>query len=201
MQYILVIASWLFCFKQYIVVVQSLSHVQLFVTPWIAALQASLSFTISQSLLKLMSLESVMPSNQCSFVGKWLCSYEDLKDDTFFPMKTLYSFQIPSSVSPRVGQTYLPLACMPQTSRCQLGCSAEVRARVRIRHQALESLEAGVGLEGLREELEAWRATSSGWFNIWALFTVARDVFIVREVTNAEDILTEPWLVGLGTYL
>ena len=43
--------------------VQSLSHVQLFVTPWIAAHQASLSFTISQSLLKLMSVESVMPSN------------------------------------------------------------------------------------------------------------------------------------------
>ena len=40
-----------------------LSHVQPFVTPWTAAHQASLSFTISQSLLKLMSIESVMPSN------------------------------------------------------------------------------------------------------------------------------------------
>ena len=37
--------------------VRSLSHVQLFVTPWTAAWQASLSFTISQSLLKLMSIE------------------------------------------------------------------------------------------------------------------------------------------------
>ena len=46
-----------------IVVVQWLSPVQLFVTPWTAAHQASLSFTISQSLLKLMSIESVMPSN------------------------------------------------------------------------------------------------------------------------------------------
>ena len=44
--------------------VQSLSCVQLFVTPWIAALQASLSITNSQSLLKLMSIELVMPSNQ-----------------------------------------------------------------------------------------------------------------------------------------
>ena len=44
-------------------IVQSLSHVRLFVTPWTAACQASLSFTISQSLLKLMSIESVMPSN------------------------------------------------------------------------------------------------------------------------------------------
>ena len=43
--------------------VQSLSCVQLFVTPWGAACQASLSITISQSLLKLISIESVMPSN------------------------------------------------------------------------------------------------------------------------------------------
>ena len=43
--------------------VQSLSHVWLFVTPWTAARQASLSITNSQSLLKLMSIESVMPSN------------------------------------------------------------------------------------------------------------------------------------------
>ena len=43
--------------------VQSLSHVQLFVTPWVAAYQASLSITISQSSLRLMSFESVMPSS------------------------------------------------------------------------------------------------------------------------------------------
>ena len=43
--------------------VQSLSHVQLFATPWIAARQASLSITNSRSLLKLMSIESVMPSS------------------------------------------------------------------------------------------------------------------------------------------
>ena len=42
---------------------QSLSHVRLFVTPWTAARQASLSTTNSQSLLKLMSIKSVMPSN------------------------------------------------------------------------------------------------------------------------------------------
>ena len=46
-----------------IFVVLSLSHVLLFATPWTAARQASLSFTISWSLLKLLSVESVMPSN------------------------------------------------------------------------------------------------------------------------------------------
>ena len=44
-------------------VVQSLSRVPLSATPWTAARQASLSFTISQSLLKLMSIEWAMPSN------------------------------------------------------------------------------------------------------------------------------------------
>ena len=43
--------------------VQLLSHVRLFVTPWAAARQGSLSFTISWSLLKLISIELVMPSN------------------------------------------------------------------------------------------------------------------------------------------
>ena len=45
------------------VVVQSLSHVQLFATLWITASQAPLSFTIFQSLLKLLSTESVISSN------------------------------------------------------------------------------------------------------------------------------------------
>ena len=44
-------------------VFQSLSHVQLFVTPWIPARQASLSYSISKSLLKLMFTEFLMPSN------------------------------------------------------------------------------------------------------------------------------------------
>ena len=46
-----------------LIVVQSLSHVQLFATSWTAACQVSLSFTISLSLLELMSIESVMPSS------------------------------------------------------------------------------------------------------------------------------------------
>ena len=49
--------------KVELVVIQLLSPVQLFVTSWTAAHQASLSFTISQSLLKLMSIGSVMPAS------------------------------------------------------------------------------------------------------------------------------------------
>ena len=51
------------CKVHSLVSVQSLSHVQLFVTPWTAARQASLSITNYRSLLKLMSVKSAMPSN------------------------------------------------------------------------------------------------------------------------------------------
>ena len=49
-----------------------LSRVRLSATPWTAARQASLSFTISRSLLKLMSIESVMPSNHLILCGPLL---------------------------------------------------------------------------------------------------------------------------------
>ena len=52
-----------FWFSSHVSSVQSLSHVWLFATPWIAARQASLSITNSRSSLKLMSIESVMPSS------------------------------------------------------------------------------------------------------------------------------------------
>ena len=50
-------------FVVFVVVVESLSLVQLFATPWTAACQAPLSLTVSRSLVRLMSIESVMPSN------------------------------------------------------------------------------------------------------------------------------------------
>ena len=50
-------------------VVQSLSRVQHFANPWTAAHQASQSFTISQSLLKLMSIESAMPCNHARMIS------------------------------------------------------------------------------------------------------------------------------------
>ena len=54
-------------YKIVVVVVQLLSHVQFFVTPWTAACQASLSFSISQSLLKPMSIESTISSSVIPF--------------------------------------------------------------------------------------------------------------------------------------
>ena len=58
---------WMLCWELFHITiyrpVQSLSSVRLFATPWITALQASLSITHSWSSLKLMSIESVMPSS------------------------------------------------------------------------------------------------------------------------------------------
>ena len=54
--------------------IQSLSCVELFATPWTAACQAFLSITSSQSLLKLMSIQSVMPSNHLIFYHPLLLS-------------------------------------------------------------------------------------------------------------------------------
>ena len=65
--------------------VQSLSHVQLFVTPWTAACQASLYITNSQSLLKLMPIESVMPSNHLT-----LC-HPALLPPSIFPSIRVFS--------------------------------------------------------------------------------------------------------------
>ena len=64
--------AWKLTSFPHIFVVQSLSRVQLFVTPWSAARQASLSFTISQSLLKLLSIDSMMPSNHLILCGPLL---------------------------------------------------------------------------------------------------------------------------------
>ena len=61
------VVDWNWIFDLFVVVVQSLSHVQLFATPWTAAFQASLSFTISQNLLKLMYIELVMTSSVIPF--------------------------------------------------------------------------------------------------------------------------------------
>ena len=75
------------------IVFQLLSHVWLFVTPWTAAWQASLSFTISQSLLKLMSTELVMPSNHLTLCGPLL-----LLASVFvhIPITSTYSVHTPS---------------------------------------------------------------------------------------------------------
>ena len=84
--------------------VQSLSHVQLFVTPWTAACLASLSITNSQSLLKLMSIESVMPSNYLIHVIPFSSHLQSFPASGSFPMSQCFtsdgqSIGVPASAS------------------------------------------------------------------------------------------------------
>ena len=71
--------------------VQSLSNVRLFVTPWTAAHQASLSITNSQSLLKLMSIELVMPSNHLILVVPFSSCLQSFPATGSFPMSQFFA--------------------------------------------------------------------------------------------------------------
>ena len=72
--------------------VQSLSRVQLFATSWITAHQASLSITNSRSLLKLMSIESVMPCNHLILCYPLLLLPQSLPASGSFPMSQLFAW-------------------------------------------------------------------------------------------------------------
>ena len=71
--------------------VQSLSHVQLFATPWTAACQASLSITNSRSLLKLMSITLVMPSSHLILCCPLLLSPSIFPASGSFPMSQFFT--------------------------------------------------------------------------------------------------------------
>ena len=105
-----VCVSWvniLFCMYYYYQFssVQSLSRVQLFATPWTAACQASLSITNCCSLLKLMSTESVMPSNRLILFHLLLLLTSIFTTSKSFPMNPFFasggqSFGVSASVLP-----------------------------------------------------------------------------------------------------
>ena len=75
--------------------VQSLSHVRLFVTPWTAAQQASLSIINSWTLLKLMSIELVMPSNHLILYHTLLLPPSIFPSIRVFPNESVLSIKWP----------------------------------------------------------------------------------------------------------
>ena len=77
--------------KYVVFVVQLLSHVQLFATPGTAALQVSLSFTISQTLLTLTSMESVIHPTISSTVVPFSSCPESFPASGSFPMNRLFT--------------------------------------------------------------------------------------------------------------
>ena len=99
------------------VVVQPISCVRLFETPWTAARQASLSFAVSQSLLKLMSTESVMPSNHLI-----LC-HPLLLLPSIFPSTKVFSNESVLCIhqhSLQGDQKYWILYCLSQFNRMEM---------------------------------------------------------------------------------
>ena len=70
---------------------QSLSRVRLFATPWTAAHRASLSFLISWSLLKLMSIESVMPSSHLILCRPLLLPLQSFPASQLFPVSQFFA--------------------------------------------------------------------------------------------------------------
>ena len=94
--------------------VQLLSHVWLFATPWTSALQASLSFTISQSLLKLISIESVIYPTISSSVVPISSCLQSFPASGFFPVSLFFasggqSIGASVSVLPMSIQGWFPL--------------------------------------------------------------------------------------------
>ena len=97
--------EWQLLPSTYFSSVQTLSCVQLFVTPWTTACQASLSITNSQSLLKLMSVESGMPSNHLIFCCTLLLLPSMFPSIRVFPMSQFFTSDgqsIGASASPSV---------------------------------------------------------------------------------------------------
>ena len=96
--------------------VQLLNRVSLFATPWTAARQASLSITNPRSSLKLMSIESVMPSSHLILVGPFSSGPQFLPASESFPMSQLFAWGGQStgvsalaSVLPKYTQDWSPL--------------------------------------------------------------------------------------------
>ena len=153
------------CFVQFSSV-QLLSHVQLFVTPWIAARQASLSITNSQSLLKVMSTESVMPFNhlilchpslpalnpsQHQGLFKWVSSSHQVAKVLEFQLQH-QSFQ----GTPRTDLLYDGLVGSPCSPRASSSSTPQFKS-IRVKSVYLQTPSV-TGLHGSLRE--AWRGNS-----------------------------------------
>ena len=88
--------------------VQPFSCVRLFATPWTAAHQASLSITISRSLLKLMSIESVMPSNSLILCHPLLLCLQSFPASGSFPVSQFFT-SCGQSIGVSVSAAVLPM--------------------------------------------------------------------------------------------
>ena len=122
--------------------VQSLSRVQLFETPWTAAHQASLSITNSQSLLKLMCIESVMPSNHLILCCPLLLHLQSFPASGSFQMSQFFAsggqsteVSASASVLPKNVQDWFPLGLTGLISLQSKGLSRVCSSTTAQKHQ------------------------------------------------------------------
>ena len=142
--------------------VQSLSRVRLFATPWTTAHQASLSFTLPQSLLKPMSIKLVMPSNHLTLCHPFSCCLQYFSGSGSFPMSWLFTSggqsigtSASASVLPIHIQDWFPLGLTDLTSLQSKGLSKSLfqhhssKASV-LRHSAFFMVQLSIHLIHLR---------------------------------------------------
>ena len=124
----------------WIVVVQSLSRVRLFATPWTAVREASLSITSSQSLLKLMSIKSVCHPTISSSVSPFSSCSQSFPASEYFLMSQLFasggqSIEASASALPMNIQDWFPLGLTGLISLLSKGLSIVFSGNTTWKHQ------------------------------------------------------------------
>ena len=158
-------------------VIQSLSCIRLFATPWTIAFQASLSFTISWSLLKLMSIESMMPSNHLI-----LCPL--LLLPSIFPSIRVFPNESALCRWPKTGGQSFARCCQTPSRFCAI---------LHFYWQWFESIEGilfspchmACGILAPWPELEPGPPALEAWsHNHWTIREVPRGVFLISLKYN-----------------
>ena len=165
-----------------VIIVRSLSRVQLFVTPWAAVCQAPLSFTISWSLLRFMSIKSVMPSNLLILCCPLLLLPSTFPASGSFPMSWLFpsgdqsiGASASASVLPMNSQGWFPLGLIDLISLQSIGLlsifsSTTIQKQYWMLGAGALGWPRGMEWGGRREEGSGWGTHVYLWqihFAIW----------------------------------
>ena len=163
---------------EFSVSVQSLSHVRLFATPWTATHQASLSITDSWSLLKLMCIESVMPSNHLILCVPFYSCLEAFPTSGSFPMSRFFTsggqsigVSASTSVLPMNIQVWFPLGWTGWISLQSKGLSRVFSNTTVQKHQFFGT------------QLSLW--SNSHIYTSWKTIALTRQTFVRKSNVSA----------------
>ena len=196
---------------------QSLSHVRLFVTPWISAHQASLYITNSQSSFKLMSIESVMPSAISSSVVPFSSCPQSFPASGSFPMSQLFawggqSIGVSASASvlpifPSIRVFHLMWTAESLEKSLMLG-KIEGRRRGHQRMRWLDGITDAMDINSgklweMVRDREAWRCSPWGckeWDTTWQLNNNTVLVPMIIEYNqdqHTQDVPATSWCMTM----